>query len=79
MFNKKRDFGYKNSIRQIDKSNIVCFNHLPQHFLYFLPLPHGHGSLRPILLCIGISIIFAFCEEVINGCDGNGLRNFFSS
>ena len=19
----------------------------PQHFLYFLPLPHGHGSLRP--------------------------------
>ena len=18
-----------------------------QHFLYFLPLPHGHGSLRP--------------------------------
>ena len=22
--------------------------HLPQHFLYFLPLPQGHGSLRPI-------------------------------
>ena len=22
--------------------------HLPQHFLYFLPLPHGQGSLRPI-------------------------------
>src|SRR5579863_1292242 len=21
----------------------------PQHFLYFLPLSHGHGSLRPIL------------------------------
>jgi hypothetical protein len=21
---------------------------LPQHFLYFLPLPHGQGSLRPI-------------------------------
>jgi len=21
---------------------------LPQHFLYFKPLPHGHGSLRPI-------------------------------
>ena len=19
----------------------------PQHFLYFLPLPHGHGWLRP--------------------------------
>ena len=23
--------------------------HAPQHFLYFLPLPHGHASLRPIL------------------------------
>jgi hypothetical protein len=23
--------------------------HFPQHFLNFLPLPHGHGSLRPIL------------------------------
>ena len=21
---------------------------MPQHFLYFTPLPHGHGSLRPI-------------------------------
>src|SRR4051812_25947954 len=21
--------------------------HAPWHFLYFLPLPHGHGSLRP--------------------------------
>ncbi len=24
----------------------------PQHFLYFLPLPHGHGSLRPTLLAL---------------------------
>ena len=23
--------------------------HCPQHFLYFFPLPHGHGSLRPTL------------------------------
>ena len=23
--------------------------YLPQHFLYFLPLPQGHGSLRPVL------------------------------
>src|SRR5687767_14374337 len=22
---------------------------MPWHFLYFLPLPHGHGSLRPTL------------------------------
>jgi len=24
----------------------------PQQFLYFLPLPHGQGSLRPILFAI---------------------------
>lgn len=23
--------------------------HLPQHFLCFLPLPHGQGAFRPIL------------------------------
>jgi hypothetical protein len=23
--------------------------HTPQHFLYFLPLPHGHGSFLPVL------------------------------
>jgi hypothetical protein len=22
-------------------------SHCPQHFLYFFPLPQGHGSLRP--------------------------------
>ncbi len=22
----------------------------PQHFLYFLPLPHGQGSLRPTVM-----------------------------
>src|SRR3954452_14162015 len=22
--------------------------HAPQHFLYFLPLPHGHGSFLPV-------------------------------
>jgi glutathione S-transferase len=25
-----------------------CTGYCKQHFLYFLPLPHGHGSLRPI-------------------------------
>ncbi len=25
------------------------FTAAPQHFLYFLPLPQGQGSLRPIL------------------------------
>ena len=23
----------------------------PQHFLNFLPLPHGHGSFRPTFVC----------------------------
>lgn len=27
----------------------ICFPYaLPQHFLYFFPLPHGQGSFRPI-------------------------------
>lgn len=26
--------------------------YLPQQFLYFLPLPHGHGSFLPILLTL---------------------------
>src|SRR6266853_6590018 len=25
----------------------MCHVPCPWHFLYFLPLPHGHGSLRP--------------------------------
>jgi hypothetical protein len=30
----------------------IRFRHYcKQHFLYFFPLPHGHGSLRPTLLC----------------------------
>ena len=34
---------------------------MPWHFLYFLPLPHGHGSFRPTLgssrrtVCTGAS------------------------
>ena len=24
-----------------------CYSPLPQHFLYFFPLPQGHGSFRP--------------------------------
>ena len=27
---------------------ILTLNYFPQHFLYFLPLPQGQGSLRPI-------------------------------
>ena len=25
----------------------LCTQPAPQHFLYFFPLPHGQGSLRP--------------------------------
>jgi hypothetical protein len=28
---------------------VLCADE-PQHFLYFLPLPHVHGSLRPTFL-----------------------------
>ena len=30
----------------------------PQHFLNFLPLPHGHGSFRPTL---GITLVKGVC------------------
>jgi len=31
------------------KREPVIHSFARQHFLYFLPLPHGHGSLRPVL------------------------------
>jgi len=31
----------------------------PQQFLYFLPLPHGHGSFRPILTRRTCVVFFA--------------------
>jgi hypothetical protein len=33
--------------------------YLPQHFLYFLPLPQGHNALRPILVCFLAGLIAA--------------------
>src|SRR5215471_5079879 len=30
-------------------ASVVSYPPAPQHFLYFLPLPQGQGSLRPIL------------------------------
>ena len=33
---------------------LKCY--LPQHFLNFLPLPHGHGSFLPIFLFICIEL-----------------------
>src|SRR5690606_41269290 len=31
----------------VRRKSIVPHPAAPWHFLYFLPLPHGHGSLRP--------------------------------
>ena len=33
---------------EIEEEGLRLHFPLPQHFLYFLPLPHGQGSLRPI-------------------------------
>jgi hypothetical protein len=32
-----------------DRRGMKSIIHAPQHFLYFLPLPHVHGSFLPIL------------------------------
>ena len=58
---------------------IFCFAYLPQHCLYFLPLPHGHGSLRanllcplrryPDLLCFQIQLIsLLFASKILSHC-----------
>jgi len=31
----------------------------PQQCLYFFPLPHGHGSLRPVLSCFTMGAFFS--------------------
>ena len=36
------------SVWPVPARNAQC-TVIPQHFLYFFPLPHGQGSLRPIL------------------------------
>src|SRR4028119_1783552 len=35
-----------------------------QHFLYFFPLPHGHGSLRPTLADRGDARVFCWTTRV---------------
>ena len=30
----------------------ISYAFIPQHFLYFLPEPHGHGSFRPIFFSL---------------------------
>ena len=48
---------YKN---MVDAKADWLYN-LPQQCLYFLPLPHGHGSLRPIL-CGFTTVPDFFCS-----------------
>lgn len=35
------------SMGGVDMPVNLCYAFRPQQCLYFLPLPHGHGSLRP--------------------------------
>ena len=35
------------------------FSYCPQHFLYFLPLPQGQGSFRPIFIVIPFDVVVA--------------------
>lgn len=48
------DLIFDNLKDQLLKTRIEGFGHiyyLPQHFLYFFPLPHGQGSLGPGFGC----------------------------
>ncbi|MBO0860239.1 MAG: transposase, partial [Chloracidobacterium sp.] len=38
----------KISVSVMVRINFTFIDHAPQHFLYFLPLPQGHCSLRPV-------------------------------
>jgi hypothetical protein len=39
---------------ELSRSNPIGDYPGAQHFLYFNPLPHGHGSLRPALIAAGL-------------------------
>lgn len=39
----------------------IDYNPLPWQFLYFLPLPHGQSSLRPILGAATTGVCFTCC------------------
>ncbi len=42
------------------KGVLTCYR---QHFLYFLPLPHGQGSLRPTLGPVRTGAGFQYCSR----------------
>lgn len=39
--------------------SFLVISYFPQHFLYFSPLPHGHGSFRPTFLPF-LTVVFLF-------------------
>lgn len=49
------DEEYRRIKAKLDKGETLeegsnwCKKHQPQHFLYFFPLPQGHGSFLPAL------------------------------
>jgi len=43
---------------------------LPQHFLYFLPLPHGHNSFLPTLLLTAVlATLNSLVMSILISCD----------
>lgn len=56
----------KNEMIQFSFDGITT-SHVPQHFLYFLPLPHGQGSLRPTFSGVVTREVsrvrFSFCSR----------------
>ena len=36
----------------------------PQHFLYFLPLPHGQGSLGPVFVAGSAGVSVSPCSRI---------------
>ncbi len=64
------------------KTRPTCLFYLPQHFLYFFPLPHGQGSLRPTFF----SAIFGFAgfnnlskSVISSGLSGSNPIVYFQS
>src|SRR4051812_19481729 len=51
-----------------------CLHHAaaPWHFLYFLPLPHGHGSFRPTFGSSRRTVLMASSRPVRAGCGPPG-------
>src|SRR5713101_7053068 len=58
----------------LDKRKAFLPYYTPQHFLYFLPLPHGQGALRPIFapwrrtVFIAVSPVSPCASESVPRC-----------